>query len=254
MGDDDFGKDSIEGSYSLSLKEAIEELVTEGKWYNLVGCKSGKVYISTSYTFKENQSIEKHKQLESQDMSEEATPKYDSDQTKVQAQSSQEEESPFVPGVLELTMHRASELVNKDKIGKSDPYVKVRYNDKEFRSKTIANTLEPEWNFSCKLDIMNLEEKYIDINIYDDDFGRDNIEGCYSLPVKEAINELITEGKWYNLVGCKSGKVYISTSYTTIKMENKSTEKPVESTSNDNSKDEVEPFKENKKRAEKERK
>merc|ERR1711936_1286444 len=162
-----------------------------------------------------------------------------------------DDESTFSPGVLELTVHRASQLVNTDKIGKSDPYVKVRYSDQEFRSKTIANTLEPEWNFSCKLDIMNLEEKYIDINIYDDDFGRDNIEGCYSLPVKEAINELITEGKWYNLVGCKSGKVYISTSYTTIKMENKSTEKPVESTSNDNSKDEVEPFKENKLIAEK---
>ena len=82
---------------------------------------------------------------------------------------------------------RINFYVNNDKIVKSDPYVKVRYVDEEFRSKTINNTLEPEWNFSCEFDILNLEEKYIHINVYDDDFGKDNIEGCYSLSVKEAI-------------------------------------------------------------------
>merc|ERR1711892_380775 len=145
----------------------------------------------------------------------------------IETQSLQKEESTFMPGVLEITVQRASELVNNDKIGKSDPYVKVRYVDEEFRSKTINNTLEPEWNFSCEFDILNLEEKYIHINVYDDDFGKDNIEGCYSLFVKEAIFELVEKGKWYNLVGCKTGKVYISTKYTPVKMEDTSTEKPV---------------------------
>jgi len=137
------------------------------------------------------------------------------------------EDSKFLPGVLEITVKKASELVNNDRIGKSDPYVKIRHGDTEFRSKTIQNTLEPEWNFSCKFDIPNLEEQYIHINVYDDDFGKDNIEGCYSLSIKEAISDLPEEGCWYNLVGCKTGKVFICTSFTPIQMEDMSTVKPV---------------------------
>merc|ERR1711892_352603 len=148
-------------------------------------------------------------------------------EAKVIETSSQKEEANFRPGNLEITVHRASELVNNDKAGKSDPYVKIRYIDEEFRSKTINNTLEPEWNFSCEFDILNLKDKYIHINVYDDDFGKDNIEGCYSLYINEAIFELVGKGKWYNLVGCKTGKVYISTKYTPVKMEDTSTEKPV---------------------------
>merc|ERR1712106_1206060 len=81
--------------------------------------------------------------------------------------ASSKEEAKFAPGVLELTVERASQLVNNDKIGKSDPYVKITYRDEEFRSKTIKNTLEPEWNFSCEIDIPDQEEKYIHINVYD---------------------------------------------------------------------------------------
>jgi len=142
----------------------------------------------------------------------------------IESQSLQKEEFKFMPGVLEVTVQRASELVNNDKIGKSDPYVKVSFINEEFRSKTINNSLEPEWNFSCKFDVLNLEEKYIHINVYDDDFGKDNIEGCYSLSVKEAIQDLVKEGRWFNLVGCKTGKVFISTKYTP-KMDDSSTEK-----------------------------
>merc|ERR1712106_115579 len=142
--------------------------------------------------------------------------------------SPQKEDSKFIPGVLEITVKKASELVNNDRIGKSDPYVKIRYSDVEFRSKTIQNTLEPEWNFSCKFDILNLEERYIHINVYDDDFGKDNIEGCYSLSLKEAMSDSAEEGCWYNLVGCKTGKVFICTSFTPIKMEDSSTVKPVQ--------------------------
>merc|ERR1712106_1219695 len=142
--------------------------------------------------------------------------------------SSPKEDAKFAPGVLELTVERASQLVNNDKIRKSDPYVKITYRDEEFRSKTVKNTLEPEWNFSCEIDIADQEEKYIHINVYDDDFGKDNIEGCYSLSVTEAISDIPKDGKWYSLVGCKTGKVYISTKYTPIKMADSSTEKPVQ--------------------------
>ena len=134
----------------------------------------------------------------------------------------------FHPGVLEITVHRANDLVNNDTFSKSDPYVKLRYKKEEFRSKTIANNLNPEWNFSSSFDILNEDEKYIHINVYDDDFGTDNIQGCYSLPLEVALNQLTQEGRWFSLIGCESGRIFVSSKFTKIKMEDKSTEKPVE--------------------------
>merc|ERR1711872_1042125 len=103
--------------------------------------------------------------------------------------------------------------VNKDTFGKSDPYAIVKYRNKEFRSKTINNTLEPEWNFESEFNIIEIDESPIDIEIYDDDYGKDNLEGTYSLTLDEAINDLVVEGKWFSLENCKAGKIYLSASY-----------------------------------------
>merc|ERR1712106_1123528 len=42
------------------------------------------------------------------------------------------------------------------------------------------------------------------------------------------MGDIPKDGKWYSLVGCKTGKVYISTKFTPIKMADSSTEKPVQ--------------------------
>merc|ERR1711874_320457 len=69
---------------------------------------------------------------------------------------------------------------------------------------------------------------YIHINVYDDDFGKDNIQGCFSLPLQLAMNQLTETGQWFSLVGCESGKIFLSSQFSKVKMEDKSTEKPVE--------------------------
>merc|ERR1711879_1036465 len=35
-------------------------------------------------------------------------------------------------------------------------------------------------------------------------------------------------GQWFSLVGCESGKIFLSSQFSKVKMEDKSTEKPVE--------------------------
>ena len=147
-----------------------------------------------------------------------------------QESSQQATKAEFHPGVLELTVHRARHLVNNDTFSKSDPYVKLRFNTVEFRSKTISNNLNPEWNFSAHFDILNEDEKYIHINVYDDDFGTDNIQGCFSLPLELAMNQLTEAGQWFSLVGCESGEIFLSSQFTKVKMEDRSTEKPVQIT------------------------
>ena len=118
-----------------------------------------------------------------------------------------EEESTikFQPGVLDITVQKAANLQNNDKFSKSDPYVKIKYGKDEFRSQTISNNLNPEWNFTCSFDILDETEEYIHINVYDDDFGKDNFQGCYSLPARDAVKTLTKQSNWFNLIGCESG-------------------------------------------------
>jgi DNA repair exonuclease SbcCD ATPase subunit len=111
-------------------------------------------------------------------------------------------------GVLTLIIHKASQLENLDIVGKSDPFVKIKFNGLEFKSNSVRNTLEPEWNFSNDLIISENQNENIEIIVYDSDIGRDSIQGSYSLPLLEAMKS-DNDGSWYNLNGCKSGKIFI---------------------------------------------
>merc|ERR1711874_720793 len=316
--DDDYGKDSSQGFYSLTLDEAINDLVVEGKWYNLEGCKTGKVFISAIYAPKDDD-IEDAKQLggksdpevnnqlknepkedglmndnkatlETSDSSGLDVPEvkdmftllqqiphtHEKEAIKIEDKKEFKEESgssgkndelensskedetvddkketlesslksetsmlnaPVVKdmfsilkqiphvneeeadtdnigeGVLSLIIHKASQLENLDTVGKSDPFVKIRFNEIEFKSKTVSNSLEPEWNFSNDFVVSKDQKGSIDITVYDSDVGKDDIEGSYSLPLQEAIKNSHKEGAWYNLNGSKNGKLLISSKF-----------------------------------------
>merc|ERR1711892_61722 len=49
--------------------------------------------------------------------------------------------------------------------------------------------------------------------VYDSDIGKDSIEGSYSFPIRDAIQMSGKEGSWYDLTGCKSGKILISSTF-----------------------------------------
>merc|ERR1711892_985759 len=102
-----------------------------------------------------------------------------------------------------------------DMIGKSDPYVKIKFGDQEFKSRKVRNTLEPEWNFSANLIVSSSDENSdIVVEVYDDDFGKENFIGSYKFSLKHAIKETDKPAVWCNLVGCESGKIFFSTIYS----------------------------------------
>merc|ERR1711972_328381 len=110
---------------------------------------------------------------------------------------------------------RASELVNKDIIGKSDPFVKVKLGDQELKSRKVRNTLEPEWNFSAELIVSkNDKGKTISVEVYDDDFGKENFIGSYTVQLREAIKNADSITGWHKLEGCKTGNIKLSAKYT----------------------------------------
>eukprot|EP00092_Neocalanus_flemingeri_P001529 GFUD01001631.1.p1 GENE.GFUD01001631.1~~GFUD01001631.1.p1 ORF type:complete len:1483 (-),score=457.12 GFUD01001631.1:238-4536(-) len=127
-----------------------------------------------------------------------------------------EERAKFEPGILQVTIYKAMDLVNQDMLGKSDPYVKLQFRGQEFRSKTINNSLAPEWNFSTDLLISEVYDSNIIIEVYDEDYGQDNFEGSLSLSLSDAINKPNQEGEWYTLSNCKQGKIFVSTIYTAM--------------------------------------
>merc|ERR1711915_1157426 len=93
-------------------------------------------------------------------------------------------------GVLNVEIIEASKLVNKDMIGKSDPYVKLKFKKDEFISKKVRNSLEPKWNFSVPLQISNKDGKEVmEITVYDDDFGAENFIGSLVLPLSKLLTD-----------------------------------------------------------------
>merc|ERR1711962_562672 len=110
---------------------------------------------------------------------------------------------------LQVTVVEAADLVNKDKIGKSDPYVVVKFQDQEFRSPTVKNSLSPKWNFISSFKVSSEETDDIMFDVYDDDFGKDELQGSFSISIADAFDEA-PNTKWFDLKGCKTGKIAIS--------------------------------------------
>jgi len=76
-----------------------------------------------------------------------------------------------------ITAVRAEGLKDKDKLGKSDPYLKIEFGDKSVRTKTIKNNLSPQWNETFTFELPRGKETEIKLKIMDDDIGFDDFIG-----------------------------------------------------------------------------
>ena len=125
------------------------------------------------------------------------------------------------PGIIQIVVHKAGDLVNQEIMGKSDPYVLIKFRGQEFRSETIKNTINPEWNFSADLIISEVYDSNINIEVFDDDSGLDSCEGILVLSLVDAIKKSDEEGRWYSLTNCKHGRIFVSCVYTAMPMPTK---------------------------------
>jgi len=67
-------------------------------------------------------------------------------------------------------------LAKADLLGKSDPFVVVKYDGMEiFRTKSVKNTLDPSWleGNRCVVGLTDViyEDRFLELNVYDEDFG-----------------------------------------------------------------------------------
>ncbi|CAL0325659.1 unnamed protein product [Lupinus luteus] len=106
-------------------------------------------------------------------------------------------------GVLEVKLVQAKELVNKDIIGKSDPYA-VLYvrpiRDRTKTSKTINNDLNPIWNEHFEFVVEDVSTQHLTVKLYDSEgLGSSDLLGCAHIRLSELQPGKVKE-VWLKLV------------------------------------------------------
>merc|ERR1712130_937770 len=119
-----------------------------------------------------------------------------------------EEEQEIKPGVLTVHVIEASNLLNKDIMGKSDPYVEILFEETKVKSNTVNNSLSPQWNFISNFDVSGDDTSNIKFSVFDADYGKDQLLGSCSIYIKDALSEL-DSARWISLEGPESGKISI---------------------------------------------
>jgi len=100
------------------------------------------------------------------------------------------EESAKQMGVLTLRFGSCSNLKNLDTVGLSDPYAKIYFCDYEgtkvhyFKTYTIDESLNPVWDLD-DITVHFFPGMQILIKVYDEDPGRDELEGICRVPLAD---------------------------------------------------------------------
>ncbi|KAK7351373.1 hypothetical protein VNO77_10774 [Canavalia gladiata] len=92
-------------------------------------------------------------------------------------------------GILEVKLVQAKSLLNKDLIGKSDPYAVIfvrPLRDRTKTSKTINNQLNPVWNENFEFIIEDASTQHLTIRIFDDEgVQASELIGCAQVSLKD---------------------------------------------------------------------
>ena len=90
-------------------------------------------------------------------------------------------------GMMKIIIHRGISLVNKDMIGKSDPYAVVQFGTQKSKSKAIKANLNPVWEHEVNIDLDKDTEDIINITVHDEDIGKDDLMGSLEIPIREVL-------------------------------------------------------------------
>merc|ERR1712055_599514 len=140
-------------------------------------------------------------------------PSAEPDKEESPSQPEDEEQEEIMPGVLTVHVIEASNLKNKDIMGKSDPYVEILFEDTTVKSGTVNNSLSPQWNFISNFDVSGDDSSSIKFNVFDADYGKDQLLGSCSISIKDALSDL-DSARWITLEGPESGKISIKFGFT----------------------------------------
>merc|ERR1711892_616938 len=122
-------------------------------------------------------------------------------------------QKPLEAGQVVLTVYKARDIEKKGMLGKADPYVKIILGKQKARSGTVKNNHNPEWNFKTTFDVDQNTSEGINIEVFDDDFGKDDSLGNTLLDIRKVQEHEQLLNKWIPLEKCKSGEVLLSAEF-----------------------------------------
>ena len=129
---------------------------------------------------------------------------------------------PKPSGLLNVHLKEGRNLLKKDKhfggSGKSDPYAVISIGERKvsFRSKYIAKTVDPVWNYTTSFLMEDPNGQNLKIEVFDFDAGStDDFLGVTSIPLSSVLDNSMD--RWVTLNDVKHGDVYLKCNWKEAK-------------------------------------
>jgi len=116
-------------------------------------------------------------------------------------------------GKLIFILHNAKQLENKEWIGKSDPYAVVSLGQIVFKTETISNNLNPEFEHEMVFQINRSSPSSINIELFDEDITRDDCLGNTMVDIIPIKKQGKVSKETKRLSNCKSGTIMYSAEF-----------------------------------------
>ena len=116
--------------------------------------------------------------------------------------------------MLSVSILKARKLEKSGLFGKVDPYVLLKLGEIKRMSKPVKNNHDPEWNFNTKYVINENTADVLNLEVYDDDLGKDDLLGTATIELKQVLENHNMPENWVQLQNCKTGEVLLSASFT----------------------------------------
>ncbi|EFX02579.1 membrane bound c2 domain containing protein [Grosmannia clavigera kw1407] len=157
----DLAGDQIMGTYQIKLEDMLEFMEKGQDWYSLAGAKSGRVKMQAQWR-----------------------------PVTITGVSGGTGGYQIPIGVIRLHFIKGSSLRNFEKVGKSDPYVRVLLSGIEkARTVTFKNNLDPEWDEVLYIPVHSTRER-LQLEVMDaESMGRDRSLGLVEVVAGDYISE-----------------------------------------------------------------
>ena len=106
---------------------------------------------------------------------------------------------PFTPVNIHVVVHKARNIEKKGMFGKADPYVTVKIGSESYKSVTIKNNHNPEWQFDSNFILDKNSTEDIIIEVFDEDIGKGDTLGEKCLNIKDILERQNLINQWVPL-------------------------------------------------------
>merc|ERR1719419_2235763 len=102
-----------------------------------------------------------------------------------------------------VTIHKARKLEKKGLFGKADPYVLLSLRGQKYKSETVNDSENPEWQFKSKMSLdTDKTNNKLDVEVFDSDIGADDALGRVTIDLAQGdltstwcLSKVVSQGQ-----------------------------------------------------------